>query len=265
MAESATAETAYFHTLNARSYFFPFDSRDRDPRLPKISSQLLQLPPEIRHRIYELAFDGNRVAITSRNGCYCASETTGPYRADHKWLLTELTGRVRQDAQRAFVKLALWELHCVSAFTLFLTQMERLGALSCVRHIRINVFETSRERWELPLDQLPFLRSITFAPWQKGWTIDIPEQDGSEKLSDSSIMDKVYHVLGYKDGYEPVRSLIVRPRNFKVFFVFPIRYLLSGEGRLKRWQLKIWRADFDANAIDRKWREVHLVQEATLD
>ena len=264
MVESAAAET-YVHTLNARPYFFPFDNRDRDARLSKISSQLLQLPPEIRNKIYGLAFSGNRVAVTASNGCYCASPTTGPYRADHKWLLTELPGRVRQDAQRAFINLAMWELHCIAAFNVFLRRMRILNALHCVRHIRTNVFETSREHWELPLHELPSLRTITFAPWQKGWTIHIPERDGSEQLSDFNIMEKVYDVLGYKDGYEPVRSLITGPRNFKVFFVFPIRYLLPSEARLKRWQLKVWRADFDANTIDRGWREVHLLQEATLD
>ncbi len=264
MVESVTAET-YFHTLNARPYYFPFDSRDRDPRLPIISSRLLQLPPEIRNRIYVLSFSGSRVAVTAGNGCYCASDTTGPYRADHKWLLTGLSGRVRQDAQCAFIRVAMWELHCIAAFSLFLRRLRILGALSYVRHIRINVFETSREHWELPLDELPSLRTITFAPWQKGWTIDIAEKEGSAELSDSNVMEKVYDVLGYKDGYEPVRSLITGPRDFKVFFVFPIRYLLPGEARLKRWQLKVWRADFDTNTIDRKWQEVHLVQEATLD
>ena len=265
MSESATAETAYFHTLDARAYFFPVDRHDRDIRLSEISSKLLDLPLEIRNRIYELAFRENRVAVTTKNGCYCASETTGPYGADHKWLLTNLSGRVRIDAQRAFTRLAMWELHCLTSLNLFLRQMRALHSLSEVRHVRVNVFETSRDHWQLPLERLPCLRTITFAPWQKGWTIDVPEQAGSEKLSDSSIMEKVREVLVYKDGYAPVRSLINQTRSFKVFFVFPIRFLAAGEARLKRWQLKIWRADFDANTIDRSWREVHLVQEATLD
>lgn len=264
MIESVAAET-YVHTLHARPYFFPFDDRDRDPRLSKISSQLLQLPLEIRNKIYEFAFSGNRVAVTANNGCYCASDTTGPYRADHKWLLTELSGPVRQDTQRAFIKLAMWELHCIAAFNVFLRRMRILNTLSCVTHVRINVFETSREHWELPLDELSSLRTITFAPWQKGWTIDIPEKEGSQELSDLSVMEKVCDVLSYKDGYKPVRSIITGQRNFKVFFVFPIRYLLPGEARLKRWQLRVWRADFDANTIDRDWREIHLLQEATLD
>jgi hypothetical protein len=236
MAESATAETAYFHTLNARPFFFPLDSRD--PELANITSQLLQLPPEIRFRIYELAFGGNRVAVTARQGCYCASDTTGSYRADHTWLLTEVSGRVRQDAQYAFIKLAMWELHCMTAFDLFLKRMRLLNALQYVRHIRVNVFETSREHWELPLDQLPCLRTVTFSPWQKGWTVDIPEREGSEALSDSSVMTKVHEVLGYKDGYQPVKDLISSDRSFRVFFVFPIRYLLPGISGLRRWQLK---------------------------
>ena len=267
MAESAIAETAYFHTLNARPFPVPLDSRD--PRLPKVSSRLLQLPPEIRYRIYELAFSGNRVVVTAKNGCYCSSETTGPYRADHRWLLTDVSGRVHRVAQNTFIKLALWELHCMKAFNLFLKQLRALNSLSSVRHIRINVFETSREHWELPLNQLPSLRTLTFAPWQKGWTIDIPEQEDSDALSDTSIMGKVHDVLRYKDGYAPVRDLISSHRCFKVFFIFPIRFWLPGklpaESRPRCWQLQIWRADFDSNTIDRNWREVHLVQEATLD
>ena len=268
MTESATAETAYFHTLNARPFFLPLDHSERDPRLSKISSQLLRLPVEIRYRIYELAFHDNRVAVTAANGCYCASDTTGPYRFDHRWLLTEISGPVRRDAQHAFIKLAMWELHCLSAFRLFLKRIAALNALEHVRHIRINVFETSRERWQLPLEQLPSLRSITFAPWQKGWTIDVPETEGLPALSDASIMEKVHDVLNYKDGYGPVRDLMTSQRDFKIYFVFPIRFLQPGpqmESRLQRWQLKIWRADFDANTVDRSWREVHLVQEGTLD
>ncbi|KAI9877282.1 MAG: hypothetical protein M1823_007127, partial [Watsoniomyces obsoletus] len=116
-----------------------------------------------------------------------------------------------------------------------------LNTLSYVRHIRVSVFETSREAWELPLDKFPGLKSITFAPWQKGWTIDIPEREDSPALSDASIMEEVHRVLAYKDGYEPVRNLINGKRDFKV---------------LKKWQLKTWRADFDANTIDRSWQEV---------
>ncbi len=278
MTESATAETAYFHTLNARAYYFP---SDRDKRLEAVSANLLNLPAEIRARIYDLAFNGNRVAVSSGSGCYCASDGTGPYREDHRWLLTNATGRVRQDAQYAFIKRAIWELHCEGAFKLFLARMNALGALSEVRHIRVSVFETSREYWQLPLEKLPHLRSVTFAPWQKGWTIDVPAKDGSDQLTDASIIEKVRDLMAYKDGYEPVRDLIASQRSYIIYFVFPIRYLLPGKVLPYRWQLKVsptliglivltemiknWRANMDNGTIDRKWRDIYLVQEATLD
>jgi hypothetical protein len=243
MAE--TAEKASSLAPDGRTAF-PLDPSDRDPRLQAISSTLLQLPPEIRYKIYGLAFKGNRVAVTAETGCHCASDTTGPYREDHRWLLAEAPERVRRDAKQAFTKIAMWELHCMNALDLFLGKLQALNALSYVRHIRVSVFETSREAWELPLDKLPCLKSITFSPWQKGWTIDIPEREDSPALSDASIMEEVHRVLGYKDGYEPVRNLINGKRDFKVYFVFPIRYLLCddsrGGSRLKKWQLKTWRA-----------------------
>ena len=278
MAESSTAETAYFHTLNARAYYFP---SEKDKRLGAVTANLLKLPSEIRDRVYDLAFNGNRVAVSSSTGCYCASDGTGPYREDHKWLLTGLTGRMRQDAQDAFIKRAIWELHCEAAFKLFLTKMTSLGALSEIRQIRVSVFETSRKYWRLPLDKLPNLKSVTFAPWQKGWTIDIPAKDGSDQLNDASIMEKVRNLMVYKDGYEPVRDLIASARQYSIHFIFSIRYLLPGKVLPYRWQLKVrlplvsevvfadviknWRANMDTGTIDREWREIYLVQEATLD
>ncbi|RMZ74826.1 hypothetical protein DV737_g5705, partial [Chaetothyriales sp. CBS 132003] len=177
----------------------------------------------------------------------------------------EAWGRVRQEAQDAFIMQAIWEIHCEGAFKLFLTRLGRLGSLSSVRHIRLNVFEISLERWHLPLEQLPNLKTVTFAPWQKGWTIDIPAKDGSEKLSDASVMENVRHVMLHKVGYEQVRDLIATQREYSIHFVFPIRYLLPDKVHPYRWQLKNWRANMDSGIIDREWREVYLVQEATLD
>jgi hypothetical protein len=268
MSESATAETAYFHTLNARPYFFPVEAKDQ--RLAAINDHLLDLPPEVRFRIYELAFTENRVVVTSSQGCYCASETTGPYRSDHRYLVKDTTGPLRQDAQHAFTSLALWEIHCESAFNQFVDRMQYLNALASVRHIRINVFETSLVYWHLPFDKFPHLTTVTFSPWQKGWTIDIPAPESSPELSDSAVLERLLYMLRHKAGYEPVLDLIPSPasRSFKVLFVFPIRFKAASENPLisaRRWQLRIWRADLDANKVDRTFKEVHLHQEATLD
>ena len=278
MTESATAETAYFHTLNARAYYFP---SEKDKRLGAVSANLLKLPAEIRARIYDLAFNGSRVAVTSNSGCFCASDGSGPYREDHRWLLTNVAGQLRQEAQRAFIRRAMWELHCEGAFKLFIAKMSALGALLEVRHIRVNVFETSREYWRLPLEKLTNIRTVTFAPWQKGWTIDMPVREGSDHLSDSSIMEKIRSVMVCKDGYEPVRDLIASQRQYSIHFVFPIRYLQPGKVLPYRWKLEVnlpltravtstdttktWRANMDTNTIDRGWHEIYLVQEATLD
>ena len=261
--ESATAETAYFHTLNARAYYFP---SDQDKRLKDVSEHLLELPAEIRARIYDLAFDSNRVAVSASTGCYCASDGTGPYREDHRWLLTDTTGRLRQDAQLAFIKRAIWEVHCSAAFEPFLVRMGKLGGLSQIRHLRVSVFEeTSGKHWSLPLDQLSNLKSLTFAPWQKGWTIDVAAKDGSDQLTDAAVMVKVKELMKYKHGYGPVTDLIETRRGYYIHFVFPIRYLLPGKVLPYRWQLKNWRANMDTGVIDRRWKEIYLVQEATLD
>ncbi|RMD40558.1 hypothetical protein DV735_g4578, partial [Chaetothyriales sp. CBS 134920] len=267
------AEPSQGHTLNARAYYFP---TERDKRLSSVSQNLLKLPPEIRNRIYDLIFNGNRVAVSSKVGCYCASDATGPYNADHKWLLAETPrGRVRQEAQEAFIQRAIWEIHCESAFQLFVARLQQLGSVHAVRHIRLNVFETSREYWAMPpLAQLSNLQTVTFAPWQKGWTIDIPasEGDGSGLLSDARVMQRVRELMLHKSGYEPVRDLIDAnndnpTRPYAIHFVFPVRYLLPSSQRYSRprWQLKTWRANMDNGTIDREWREVYLVQEATLD
>jgi hypothetical protein len=237
MAESAEAETASTHTLTARPCSYPIVDKDR--RLQAVTDNLLKLPAEIRSKIYDLAFDGNRVAVSASNGCYCASDATGPYQEDHRWLLKTVKDRVQQDAQSAFIRRAVWELHCEAAFKFFIAKMAALKALSEVRHIRVSVFETSREYWYLPLHKLPQLKSVTFAPWQKGWTIDVAAKDGSDQLTDASIMQKVKDVMCYKDGYEPVRDLIHSQRQYTIHFVFPIRYLLPGKVLPYRWQLRV--------------------------
>jgi hypothetical protein len=270
MSESATAETAYFHTLSARPYFFPVEAKDL--RLAAINDHLLDLPPEIRFRIYQFAFTENRVVVTSSQGCYCASESTGPYRSDHRYLVKDTTGPLRQDAQHAFTSLVLWEIHCASAFNQFVNRMQYLDALTSVRHLRINVFETSRQYWHLPFDKFPHLTTVTFSPWQKGWTIDIAAPEGSPELSDSAVLERLLHMLKHTAGYQPVLDLVSSPtsRSFKILFVFPIRFKSPSENpevcvSAWRWQLRIWRAELDAETVDRDFREVHLHQEATLD
>lgn len=265
MSESAVAESGYFHTLNARPYFFPTETRDK--RLLDVVSHLSDLPAEIRWRIFDHAFHGNRVAVTAKAGCYCFSDTTGPYRADHQWLLqSTLPRQVRREAQWAFIQGAMWELHCQQALKSFVDRMLALRSLDQVRHVRLNVFEVDL-RWELNLETFSKLRTATFSPWQKGWTIDIPEQANSELLSDANVMVKVWHVLESKDGYDPVLRAFRQPRSYNMYFVFPIRFHLpeKTQSGSPRWQLRIWRAHLDKGILERDWREVHLVQEATLD
>ncbi len=265
MSESAVAESAYYHTLNARPYLYPVDSRDK--RLQKVVARLLELPAEIRRKIFEDAFNANRVAVTAKSGCYCFSDATGPYHAEHQWLVrADLPDQVRQEAQRVFVETAMWELHCQQAFTAFVSRMTALHTLNNVRHVRMNVFEIESQ-WKLNLEYFPKLLTATFSPWQKGWTIDVPEQADSELLSDVNVMDRVWRVLESKEGYGPVRDAFKQPRRFRIHFVFPIRYLLPGKTGFGSplWQLSVWRANLDTGMIERNWREVHLVQEATLD
>ncbi len=270
MAESATAESAYFHTLTARPYFFPAETRDK--RLSEIIARLPDLPPEIRLKIFEYAFRGNRVAVTAEMGCYCASKNTGPYRPDHQWLLKSPPAQVRGEAQRTFVQTAMWELHCKRAMSTFVGRMTALRYLDEIRHVRLNVFELELD-WRLDVTVFPKLQSVTFAPWQKGWTIVIPEYDGSERLSDEHIMPKVWQVLRTKEGYDPVMQAYKdNSRPYEMYFVFPIQfYRLLPPGVIQMfgsnpfWQLCVWRANLDKGTIERDWKEVHLVQEATLD
>ncbi|KIX99912.1 uncharacterized protein Z520_04549 [Fonsecaea multimorphosa CBS 102226] len=269
MSESAVAETSYFHTLTARPYFFPL-VESRDARLADVISRLTMLPAEIRWDVFAHAFRGNRVAVTAKSGCYCFSDATGPYRADHQWLLRSAPpGQVRREAQRVFIQMAMWELHCQRALQSFVNRMKTLHSLEYVRHVRLNVFEQLEATWELDLDTFPNLRTVTFAPNPKGWTITVPQRAGSEELSDANVMLKVWHVLESRDGYGPVREAYEQKasRAYRMFFVFPIRFHLPETSRdgSPRWQLSVWRANMDTGSIERDWREVHLVQEATLD
>ncbi|KIW16495.1 hypothetical protein PV08_06550 [Exophiala spinifera] len=265
MAESALAEDAYYHTLNSRPYLSPVDSRD--DRLAMVVSHLPELPAELRWKIFEHAFWSNRVFVTSRSGCYCSSEVRGPYRADHLWLLsTDMPIQVRCEAQRAFVQLAIWEVHCQKALGVFVSRMAALRLLEEIRHVRLNVFETEPQ-WMPDLTHFPNLLNVTFSPWQKCWTINIPAQADSEMLSDKNVMDHLWAMLTTKSAYAPVIDTFKKPRTYTMHFVFPIRYHLPRKAGSASpfWQLDIWRANLDKGVIDRHWREVHLVQEATLE
>ncbi|KAL6245714.1 hypothetical protein RBB50_007713 [Rhinocladiella similis] len=265
MSESALAEDAYYHTLNARPYLPPIEGRD--DRLAMVVSHLPELPAEIRWRIFENAFCSNRVFVTSRSGCYCSSESRGPYRADHQWLLNaDMPAQVRDEARRAFVQLAIWEVHCQKALDVFMGRMTDLRLLEEIRHVRLNVFET-KSQWELDLTQFPKLLAVTFSPWQKDWTINIHAQADSELLSDKNVMNNLWTVLTTKAAYGPIIETFKRQRTYAMHFVFPIRYHLPHKTRSGSplWQLDVWRANLDRGMIDRDWREVHLLQEATLD
>ncbi|ETI25592.1 hypothetical protein G647_02366 [Cladophialophora carrionii CBS 160.54] len=323
MADSITSHS---HTLTARPYMFPPETRD--PRLSAVVSRLSDLPAEIRLSIFEHAFRGNRVAVTAQSGCYCASSTTGPYRADHQWLLKLNTAssssptswrQLQGEAQRAFVQIALWELHCKRAMVAFVRRMAMLRYLGEVRHLRLSVDEVEVEVnvdaevahdhtdartdvdlhvydnvWNPQRDLVVFpnLRSVTFAPWEKGWTITIPERLGSRPLWDENVMPRMWRVLESKEAYRPLRETFAdKTRGYTLYFVFPICFHLPSsqpqsppprrrprprEGNanldvdaprspLPRWQLCVWRANLDHGIIERDWREMHLAQEATLD
>lgn len=265
MAELELAEDAYHHTLTARPYLFPIDGRD--DRLAKIVSHLPELPVEIRWRIYEHAFWSNRVFVSTTSGCYCASDSRGPYRADHQWLLNaDMPTQVRHEARRAFVQLAIWEIHCQKALDVFTNRMTALRLVEGVRHVRLNVFEEELN-WELDLRPFRNLSTVTFSPWQKGWTLTIPAQADSELLTDGNISRLLWEVLLSKPAYNALLESLMQPRNYATLFVFPIRYHLPpnpGSGATL-WQLDVWRAHLDTGIIDRTWREVYLPQEATLD
>jgi hypothetical protein len=277
MSESAMADSAYYqHTLTAGPYFFPSSFEARDSRLAAIIARLHTLPLEIRLRIFELAFQGNRVAVTTDAGCYCASSSTGPYRADHQWLLKLAPREVRSEALRAFIRVAIWEVHCDSAVKAFVQRMKRLGYLDAIRHVRLNVYEEGGDRHvDLTSASFPKLRTTTFAPWQKDWTITIAGPASREHLSDQEALNRLWQVLDARAEYQPMKRLFEdRTRRWRMLFVFPVTCHVSPSGdkagcppdpKRPRWQLCVWRADLDNRTIERDWREVHLVQEATLD
>lgn len=253
MAESATADASYYaYTLTHRpaSPSTLESERARDPRLPAISARLATaLPPEIRAYIYELAFGGNRVAVTASSGCYCAGQQRGPWRAEHRWLLAlgEVKGEgmveTRRDAVRGFTERALWEVHCPGAWEEWVGVMRRAGVLGSVRDIGVNVFELSRECWEVQTGLLEGLRSVTFCPWQKGWTLDVAALEGSEELSDQNMMPLVRNILETKAGYGWMWEMVKMGREerggWKLYFLLPVRYLHEVSRERKRWQLKV--------------------------
>ncbi|KPI42354.1 uncharacterized protein AB675_9560 [Cyphellophora attinorum] len=277
MSETATAEAAYYeHTLTHR----PLDPVSRytpHPGLAQITSKLLTLPAEIRARIYHHAFQGNRVAVTSVRGCYCGSVATGPYRDDLNWMLKlPRWGELSYEVRRAFIGEALWEIHCEKAFEAFVARFRYLSngndaLLRQVRHIKVNVFEIIRESWLVETNVFgPALRSITFGPWQKGWTIDVPNAvESPDELSDEKLMVRVTHAINTKHGYGFLKEAWEKGRvqrgGWKALFLFPIRYHVKQKDGKKRWQMQTWRADLDEGVIEKDWKDVHLVQEATLD
>lgn len=252
MSETATAEAGYYaHTLTHR----PLQAVQRYkpyPDLAHITSQLLTLPFEIRVRIYSHAFHGNRVAVTSTRGCYCATTQKGPYRDEHHWLFRlPAVSELKREAQWAFVREALWEIHCEKAFDTFVVHLSDLshasdrGVLTQVRHLRINVFETSLDSWTVDTEIFgPALKSVIFGPWQKGWTIDITDAvENPDALSDQNLMVRVNHIIDTKPGYEFLRRARDRARaqrgGWKPFFLFPIRYHVKNKDGKKRWQLRV--------------------------
>lgn len=321
---TSDTSSAHSHTLTSRPYFFPSEVTTRSKQLESETLRLLaKLPAELRWKVFGFAFAGNRVAVTSEAGCYCASSSTGPYRGDHRWLLmlqqrrslasadrgssnngdddddNDQRARVRgvlSEARRAFVRTAMWEVHCARAMHTFVARMAKLRYLDQVRHVRVNVFEDVPDGGVDGDDVrsiFPNLRSVTFAPSQKGWTIVVPERPRSDALSDANILLQIWNVLESIPAYATLRRMCRRPRSgdwgettttttrtrYAIHFVFPIQFHLprSAQGRddpgnesesessQPRWQLCVWRANLDACTIERDWREVHLVQEATLD
>ena len=246
MSETATAEAEYYsHTLTHRP-LVPVSRYEPHPQLFLITLQLLTLPSEIRARIYHFAFRGNRVAVTSKTGCYCATTTKGPYSDDHHWMLSlPGGGKLRQEVQKAFAREAFWEIHCENAFGEFTRTLRALspGYLGQVRHLKINIFDTSVDSWNVDLSVFaPGLKDVTFGLWQVGWTIDVPAKEGEPGMSDGAITQKVTHVVDTKAGYGYLRDCLRMGRasrgGWKCYFLFPIRYQVDNFGKV-RWQLKV--------------------------
>jgi hypothetical protein len=258
-SETATAEAEYYsHTLtylDKRRGPTPVDRPD--PRLASVTAELLSLPAEIRATIYDLVFDQNRVTVTAREGCFCGSSAAYEhgYGSEHVWLLRHpalyadaKSLELRRDVLGAFVSRARWEVHCAEAWKLFTIKMSACGMLNSVHHVQVNVFEPSVDTWTLPTEKFQQLRTITFSPWQKGWTIDVPAQEGHKDMSDESLMLRVRHAISTKPGYEYLRMMmeqgVQRRGGWKCFFLFPIRFHFkwTKTGR-PRWQLRVSSSD----------------------
>ena len=250
MAESALADASFYtsqyeqhysHTLTSRPVPLPTPYHNG---ISTIASDLSTLPSELRTQIYTYLFSTLRIAVTSSTGCYCATSTTGRYHAPEKWLLSVSTASsIRIDAQRALTALALWEIHCPAAFDSFVARMRLLNVLHLVRRVRINVFETPSP----PTPELHVctgLREVTFSPWQKSWTIDVPAKEGSGELTDERVLARLMTNLKGKKEYAVVMDVVDRRERWKdrewtVGFVFAVRYLLPGKVLPYRWQLKV--------------------------
>ena len=121
--------------------------------------------------------------------------------------------------------------------------MRRLNLLHLVRRVRINVFETpSPPTPELHL--FAGMREVTFSPWQKSWTIDVPAKEGSGELTDERVLARLMTSLKGKQEYAVVMDVVERrerweKREWRVGFVFAVRYLLPGKVLPYRWQLKV--------------------------
>ena len=121
--------------------------------------------------------------------------------------------------------------------------MRLLNVLHLVRRVRINVFETPSP----PTPELHVctgLREVTFSPWQKSWTIDVPAKEGSGELTDERVLARLMTNLKGKKEYAVVMDVVDRRERWKdrewtVGFVFAVRYLLPGKVLPYRWQLKV--------------------------
>ena len=85
---------------------------------------------------------------------------------------------------------------------------------------------------------------MTFSPWQKSWTIDIPARQGSGELTDEKVLGRLMTSLKGKKEYAVVIDMVERnqgweKREWRIGFVFAVRYLMPGKVLPYRWQLKV--------------------------
>jgi len=222
-----------------------------EQRPDSLESSLLTLPFELRMKIYSYAFHGDRITVTADRDCLSVvvptGSTNGPYQPHHNWLLNLKSPKLRRDARSAFVATAYWEFDCRRTLDTFIHKLIGLGELASVKHIQLSTFEhvdmdvpspTTQTTPSL-LGRFHNLRTVTFAPWQQAWSIDVPVREGSEQLSDANVLQKIHKTLLIKEGYEEVRSLLGAERDFTLFLVFTIRWLAQGKVLPYRWQIRV--------------------------